>query len=185
MRPAVELEVSSMHVAGIAKTAAMLGYDDVVSSLPPAVRAALETPFSRRWHPGVVMSSFSDALVAHHGAEALENHSYEVAKSSFGAALRPLVSVALALMGGSPGALFARVGDGLSLALRGVRVKWRADEQTLVLQYPIVLPDHALASWRGVARFLFELADAPGGVIAEHRFSADRRTLTLKLSWQP
>jgi hypothetical protein len=183
MRWVVELEVSSMHVAGIAKAAATLGYDDVVPSLPPAVRAAFETPFSRRWHPAVVLISFSDALVAHHGAQALENHSYEMAKSSFGAALRPLVSVALALMGGSPGALFARVGDGLSLALRGVRVKWRADERTLVLHYPITLPDEAVASWRGVARFLFELANTPGGGIAEHTFSGDRRTLTLKLSW--
>lgn len=179
----MELEVSSMHVAGLAKAAAKLGYDDVVPLLPPAVRASFEAPFSRRWHPAEVMISFSDTLVAKHGADALEKHSYEMTKSSFGAALRPLISVALALMGGNPSALFARVGDGLSLALRGVRVKWRAEERSLVLQYPMALPDEAVDSWRGVLRFLYELANRPSGGIASHTFSADRRTLTLNLRW--
>jgi hypothetical protein len=179
----VELEVSSMHVAGISKAAVTLGYAGVISALAPEVRASLEDPYSRRWHPGEVMFDFSDALAAAHGLEALEQHAYEMTRSSFGPALRPLISVALALMGGHPSALFARVGDGLSLAMRGMRVKWRPEDRSLAVQYPMPLPEAALASWRGVTRFLFELAKQPEGRIGAHAFSADRRTITLTLWW--
>ena len=174
-----------MHVNGIAKAAAKLGYTGVIPTLSPEAQKAFADPYAQRWHPGSVMFDFSNALVALHGPDALETHSYEMTKSSFGAALRPLISVALALMGGNPSALFARVGDGLSLALRGVRVKWRGEDRTLTIQYPSPLPDAAVASWRGVLRFLFELAKHPEGRLEAHTFSADRRTLTLVLGWPP
>jgi hypothetical protein len=179
----VELEVSSMHVAGISDTAVKLGFAGVLASLKPQVRESLEAPYGRRWHPGTVMFDFSDALAAAHGLEALEQHSYELTRSSFGPVLRPLLSVALALMGGNPSALFDRLGDAMGLAMRGVRVKWRAEERCLSVQYPLPLPEAALASWSGVARFLFELAKQPEGRVVEHAFSADKRTIMLTLWW--
>jgi hypothetical protein len=128
------------------------------------------------------MIECSEAVAAARGDDALEAMSYVMTRNSFGPVLRPLVSVALALGGGDPAALFARIGDGLKMAMRGVDVTWREDERALFLRYKVQLPDGVVASWRGVARFLFELAGRDGR-LAAHALSADRRSLTLTFDW--
>lgn len=179
-------EVSGMHVAGLAKALEKLGYlPGVLARVSEATRAALERPWDARWHPGAVLVEASDAVVALEGGLALEAMTYEMTRQSFGPVLRPLISVALALTGNDPAALFSRVDESLKVAMRGVDVTWEREGRggTLSLTYPIPLPPDSVASWRGVVRFLFELARCSTGRLAHHELLNGLRTLRLRLTW--
>jgi hypothetical protein len=178
----VPFEVSSMHVAGMARALTTLGYNDVLGRLTPETLKSMDDPYSNRWHPGQVLVEVSNALVAVRGPDALEAMSYTMTRQSFGAVLRPMMSVALALTGNNPASLFARVGDGLQVAMRGVDVRWREAEHALELKYPEPVPDHVAASWRGVARFLFELSGREGR-LESATFTDEHRTVTFVFAW--
>lgn len=180
-------EVSAMHVAGMVKVLDRLGYTArVQEKVSGATRAALERPYDARWHPGAVLVEVSDAVIALEGGPALETMTYEMTKSSFGPVLRPVISVALALTGNDPASVFSRVRDSLKVAMRGVDVHWDPDGKqagALSLTYPMALPADAVASWRGVVRFLFELSKHPEGQLAHHELVNGARTLKLRLEW--
>lgn len=180
-------EVSAMHVNGLVKVLDALGYRaEVQAKVSPGTRAALERPYDARWHPGTVLVEVSDAVIALKGGPALEVMTYEMTKQSFGPVLRPLISVALALTGNDPASIFSRVGESLKVAMRGVEVHWDANGPkagTLAITYPMALPPDAVESWRGVVRFLFELAKNPDGRVAQHEQANGARTLRLQLAW--
>lgn len=178
-------EVSAMHVAGMGKALEKVGQlAAVLQQVSAATRAALERPYDARWHPGAVLVETSDALLALGGAPALEAMTYEMTRQSFGPVLRPLISVALALTGNDPAAIFSRVGESLKVAMRGVDVTWEPAERSgmLSLTYPVPLPPDSVASWRGVVRFLFELARCDTGQLAHHERVNGLRTLKLRLT---
>ena len=180
-------EVSAMHVNGMVKVLDALGYQArVAAQVSPGTRAALERPYDARWHPGTVLVEVSNAVIALKGGPALEVMTYEMTKQSFGPVLRPLISVALALTGNDPASIFSRVGESLKVAMRGVEVHWDANGPkagTLAITYPMALPPDAVESWRGVVRFLFELAKNPEGRVAQHEQANGARTLRLQLAW--
>ena len=70
--------------------------------------------------------------------------------------------------------------------MRGVAVHWDPDGKqagALSLTYPMALPPDAVASWRGVVRFLFELSKHPEGQLARHELVNGARTLRMRLEW--
>jgi hypothetical protein len=180
-------EVSAMQVAGFAKALGTLGLaEQVRARVAPSTLAALNQPYGARWHPGQVVVDVSDAIVAVGGPSALEAVTYEMTKQSFGPVVRPLLSVMLALTGNSPASLFSRLHQTVGVAMRGVEVDWAATGErggTLSLTYPITLPPESLNTWRGVVRFLFELAKCETGSVARHELINGGRTLRMWVEW--
>lgn len=180
-------EVSAMHVAGMARALGELGIAaDVLARVSPATRAMLERPYDARWHPGSVLVEVSNAVLAQRGSDALEAMTYQMTKQSFGPVLRPVVSVALALTGNDPASVFSRLGNSLQVAMRGVDARWEAispTKGTLTITYPVPVPVDAVQSWRGVARFLFELSRHADGRMTEHARVNGDRSLRMTLEW--
>ena len=156
----------------------------VRARLAPATLAALENPWSTRWHSGDVLSDLSCGIVDELGREAFADLNYDMTRESFGPIIRPLITVALALTGRSAGTVLARVPSGASSALQNVNITWRetgARAGTLSFVYPTPIRPETEFAWRGALRALSELAGAPA-TIAKVELR-DGNALRIDLTW--
>ncbi|MDP1829462.1 MAG: hypothetical protein Q8L48_39715 [Archangium sp.] len=177
-------QASSVQLAGLSKQAKAHGLlDAALAKCSQATREAFENPYGARWHPGAQLTEFGEALLTLTDPVTLENINYEMTKASFGSILRPVVQVALALTGRSPGTLFARVPTSLPQALKHVTCAWEPEGKSagaLRFTYPTAVSPYSGVAWRGVVRFLSELAGQPARVTEA---IIEGNTLRLSVAW--
>lgn len=140
-------------------------FDAYVARLPPELAEIVRNPWRQRWYG----SAQVEALIAAAGDAALiERLSYEMTAKNFGPIITPMLSVALTLVGASPATVFGRMDSALGLALKNAHCAWEgkgAQAGTLKVIFPRSPFPPADAIWRGVARFIFELAKRPNGKV--------------------
>ena len=178
-------QASAVQLTGLWKQIVKRGLEAKVRAhLSAATQAAIENPWSTRWHPGDVLSDLSCGIVDELGAEGFADLNYDMTRESFGPIIRPLITVALALTGRSAGTVFARVPSGASSALQNVDITWKetgARTGTLGFVYPTPIRPETEFAWRGALRALSELAGAPATVAkVELR---DGHALYFDLAW--
>lgn len=182
----MDFELSGTNLSAFHKALGTTGkLDAVVALLSPEAREAFAAPHAVRWHPGRVGVEVWRAAVTVGGPGLLEDLNHRLTRDSFGPIVGPLVRIALTLSGGSPASVFARMGDAIALALRGVRFEWAArppNAGTITLTYPQAMPlDVVEHGWRGIIRAAGEMA---GKRVAVSRFVAEEdRRFRFELGW--
>ncbi len=140
---------------GFGNALATLGRrDEVLARMPPQARAVYVQPQSARWHPGQHAIDAWAATRAVGGQALLDDTNYRFYTDSLSPIVRPLVQVALALSGASPATLFAKVGDIVHMAMRGLEFRWQpagTRAGTFTVHYPRPVPAELLG-WRQVMR---------------------------------
>lgn len=166
MSDPTDYEGSVLYVRNWVATLASNGMlADYQAKLPPELAEIVRNPWKRRWYG----SAQIEGLIAAVGEPALiERLSYEMTAKNFGPIITPMLTVALTLVGASPATVFANMDSPLGLALRNAHCRWASKgptSGTLIVQFPRAPFQFAEAIWRGVARFIFELAKKPQGKV--------------------
>lgn len=147
--------VSAMNVRGFGNAlAAVRRKDEVLARMPAESRAAYLAPQSARWHPGQYAIDVWAATRAAGGQALLDDTNYRFFTDSLSPIVRPVVKVALALSGASPATLFAKVGDIVHMAMRGLEFGWTPSGPkagAFTVHYPRPVPAELLG-WRQVMR---------------------------------
>jgi hypothetical protein len=177
-------EANVMQLTGLAAQAKKRGlYEKALASCAPATREAFENPHSKRWHPGAVLSDFSDHLLASSDPKTFETMNYDMARESFGPILRPMVQVTMTLTGRSPGTLFGRMQASIGSAVKNVTSTWvpqGTNAGELGFHYPEAISPDAAHAWRGAIRFVAELS---GQLVRETKFAHDKGSFRFTLTW--
>lgn len=178
-------EASSVQLAGIAKQAQARGlFDKALARCAPQTQQAFRNPYDARWHPGAVLSDFSEALLAISDAATFEAINFDMAKASFGPILRPVIQVAMAITGRSPATILARVPASVAPAVKNVGCVWEPQGKSggaLSFTYPRDISPNSELAWRGALRFIAELSGQP--VRVEKVDFIAQRTLRFVLAW--
>lgn len=183
--PPAKWQASAVQVSGVWKQLQRRGVEaKVLARLLPTTRAAVENPWSTRWHSGDVLIDLSQSIIDEVGVEAFMDLNYEMARDSFGGIVRPLIQVALALTGRSPATVFARIPSGVTSALQNVSVAWKSTGEKaglLSFTYPSPIRPETEFAWRGALRFLSELSGTPSRVEKVELLGGN--SLHFDLSW--
>lgn len=178
---------SSMHVAGFVTAMKRQGFlDKVLPLIAPQTRHAIDHPYEEKWVSAHVIQDLSNCLVDAHGPDALAEVNYAMTTDSLGKLVLPMLRVALAITGRSPATIFARLGDSIKVAMKGVTVSWApegANAGRVTLRYPEAVPTVVHHAWRGVFRFAFDLTERQGQLVAQ-RYLDEGKTLELDVSWK-
>lgn len=180
----MDFEVSAVNVAAMDKA---LGArrEEVYALISEQSRAIHRAPHSARWHSGRLAVEAWVAIVKLGGKQWLEDLNYELTSRSFGPIVTPLIKIGLTLSGSSPASIFARLGDTVTVALRGVTFEWKAAGPSAgaeTITYPCAMPADAVeAGWKGVFRVG---SDLTGKTIRVDRFEAESdRRFRFEVSW--
>lgn len=180
-------QASSVHIAGFVAAARRLGFfEKALPLLAPETKQVLENPFDAKWVPARVIQDLTARVAEQYGPECLDPLNFAMTQDSLGRLVLPMLRVALALTGGSPATVFARLGDSVKIAMRGVSAGWRATNANggmVTLRYAEAPPPVVHHAWRGVFRFAFELTKREGRLVA-HRYLDDGKTLELDVEWK-
>lgn len=183
--PPAKWNASAVQVSGVWKQVKQRGAEaKVLARLQPATRAAVENPWSTRWHSGDVLIDLSQCIIDELGVDAFMDLNYDMARDSFGAIVRPLIQVALAITGRSPATVFARIPSGVTSALQHVAVDWKSTSSkggVLSFTYPSPIRPETEFAWRGALRFLSELSGTPSRV--EKVDLRNGNSLHISLAW--
>lgn len=157
-----DFEFSGMNLKGLLDVLEVRGLrEEIVSGLSAAAQAACAAPMARKWHPSAIAIEVWSAIIKQGGEQLQEDVNYEMTRKSFGPVVTPMVKVALALSGSSPAAVFSRLGQLSSLALRNVRFDWVSRDAfsgILTIRYPRSVPREIVEpAWRGIFRIGGEL----------------------------
>ena len=178
-------QASAVQLAALWKQVKARGLEaKVLARVQPATRAALENPWSARWHSGDVLTDVSQSIIDEAGTDAFADLNYDMTRESFGPIVRPLITVALAITGRSPGTGFARVPSGVTSALQNVAVSWKEtspNSGALSFVYPSPIRPETEFAWRGALRALAELAGSPARVEKVELLGGN--SLHLHLAW--
>ena len=180
----MDFELSAVNLAAMDKA---LGTrrEEVYALLSPEALAVHRDPHSARWHPGHLAVEAWVAIIKLGGKQWLEDLNYELTKKSFGPIVTPLIKIGLTLSGSSPASIFSRLGDTVTVALRGLKLEWKPggpSNGAETISYPCAMPPETVeAGWRGVFRVGSELC---GKTIRVDRFEpeSDRR-FRFDVSW--
>lgn len=182
----VDFELSAMNLSAMDKALKAAGRrEEVYALLSPEARASFEDPHSARWHPGRFAVEAWMAIIKLSGMPWLEELNYQLTRQSFGPVVGPLVKIGLTLSGSSPASIFSRLGDLVSLALRGPVFEWKAagpQGGAETISYPCAVPADAVeAGWRGIFRVGGEMT---GKTIRVEKFEAESdRRFRFEVSW--
>lgn len=178
--------VSSVHVAGFVAAMKRQGLmEKVFPVLAAETRHVLDHPYDQKWVSAHVIQDLTNSVATAHGPDALDQVNYMMTNDSLGKLVLPMLRVALAITGRSPATIFARLGDSLKVAMKGVTAKWTpegANAGRVTLTYPEPVPRVVHYAWRGVFRFGFDLTERKGQLVA-HRYLDGGKLLELDVSW--
>lgn len=177
-------QASGVQLAGLLKRVRAQGLETaVLEKCSPATRAAFQNPYATTWHAGPLLAEFSMALVRSSSTALFEQLNYEMARDSFGPIVGSLMQVAMAVFGRSPATLLSKLGQAAGQGLRGVPIVWTAQGERggeLRITYPGGIEKEVEFAWRGVLRFLGELAKTP---ITVKRVDIDGGAFEFQLEW--
>jgi hypothetical protein len=158
-------EASNLQIAGLLRAAKAKGLAEAaLARCGPQAQAIFAQPYSARWHPGPLLTEFSMALIACSSTAVFEELNYEMTRTSFGPIVKPLLQVVMAISGRSPATLLSRLEQSAAQGLKGVAITWTPSGPAggrVTVVYPHGLPPEVQFAWRGVFRFVGELAGAP------------------------
>lgn len=181
-----DFEVSSVNLTAMGKALASSGRSaEVYALLSPEARATWENPLTARWHPGRHAVEGWAAVVKVGGVRWLEDLNFTLTRQSFGPIVGPLVKIGLTLSGSSPATIFSRLGNLVSVALKGLTFDWQpasASAGTLRVTYPWAVPPEVVdGGWRGIFRVGGEMAGK--GIRVERFRSESPRVFCFDVSW--
>lgn len=160
--------------------------EDVRARVPPEVAKALDKPpLPLSWVDGAVIEAIAEAVVALHGRDALRDLLHDAMKDSMGPLLRPLVSGTLALFGGGPETLFARLESLAPTLTRGAKFSWTPagpKSGTIEIRHDEPAPDAIYAAWEGSLQFTFDVTGVRG-TLAQSRLVESGRAARIEASW--
>lgn len=182
----VDFELSSVNLAALGKALAAAGrQQEVYALLSPEARAAAESPHSARWHPGRFAVEAWAAIVKLGGKPWLEELNYELTRKSFGPIVGPLVKIGLTLSGSTPASMFSRLGNLVSVALKGLEFEWKPSGPSggsQIITYPCAMPPEVVeAGWRGIIRVGSEMTGKT--IKVDHFVVESDRRFRLEVSW--
>ncbi|MFO0598063.1 MAG: hypothetical protein U0228_22365 [Myxococcaceae bacterium] len=140
-----------------------------------------DNPWTEQWQPAEVVERIGDAAVELYGEDVFENVTFAVMKDRFGPIVLPAIQGAVNSK--SPGAVFKKLDTLVKVALKGVELQFKPEGELagrLFVRYPRPVAKHVVTSWRGVAKFVFEVT-SPGEIVhVEQRDPGDVLALTLQ-----
>ena len=160
-------EASGSYLGSWVKAAKeMKLFDRARGSLDEITARAVDAPQQRSWWSPEIFETFLLSLKLAGGEGAIKDASRISTYQTMGAIARPLISVTLAVFGGSPATLASRFGSFTSVGLRGLTFEWKADGKnagTLLMFWPQPVPPELAGIWYGVIEFGFSVT-TPGRI---------------------
>ncbi|MGZ6142408.1 MAG: hypothetical protein ACXWLM_03665 [Myxococcales bacterium] len=140
--------------------------DGVLARVPPdSAKLLQKPPLPLSWVDAPLVDAIASAIAAAHGRDALRDLLHGAMQDSMGPILKPLVTGTLALFGGGPETLFARLDLFATTLTRGVTFSWTpADGKsgTILIAHDEPAPDAIYAAWEGSLLFTFDVTGAKG-----------------------
>lgn len=179
-------EISALNLNGTKKALQQNGLlADVLARLPAAQQAALNDPYSSKWHNGSQLLAIWQAVKDLRGVEAVESLNHEIVRDSIGPVLGPVLKMATLLSGASPAALFSRLDQLASAGSRGSTHTWTKETDTggtLRIRYPEEEPLALIEPiWRGIFRVTRDILNTP--VIVERVTEEPGHEFVFVIRW--
>ncbi len=162
-------------------------FDEVRARVPPeTVKVLDKPPLPLAWVDGSIIEAIASAVVALRGRDGLRELLHDAMEHSMGPLLRPLVTGTLALFGGGPETLFARL-DMLAATLsKGAKFAWAATgpkSGTIEIVHEEATSDPIYAAWEGALLFVFDVTRVKG-TLSPARLVEGGRKARIDTSWQ-
>ncbi len=177
---------SGFTVKGITRALERLGYwEQLLPTLGPAARAALEKPTLLKFHAGPAIDEVMIAVATQRGVDACAQVMEHATRDSIEGVVAPLARMYLTLKGDDPAVLFERFDDLMKATCRGITARW---EQTgpgageLAITYVEPVDPRVGHPWRGALRAVLAFCRARGTVTLAPP-GADPRVVRLALRW--
>lgn len=157
----------------------------IKAKLTPPVLAMVNSPYDETWHPALQVEALVEAAISVVGAGTYESLAYAAVKDRFGPIILPMLKSTLASSNRSPVAVLNKLESAVKVAMRGLDILWKADNETsgiLQVRYPRPVAAHVEGSWRGVLKYIFEVTQTTGRV-ERSRHSEAGNTLQYLVSW--
>jgi hypothetical protein len=135
---------------------------------------------------GTVLEEIVVAIEQLKGPEAPRRIARATANASFGPVLTTLMKTTLRNFGGSPAALFSRMGGLSPLMMRNIEFSWTKSGDhsgTFGARFPKPVPAPSFRGWEGICEFVLDFCETPGEVGAHRRFDEGRR-FEIDVRWE-
>jgi len=181
-------EISAVYLGGLVKGLTLDGtLATVLARLGPDARAAMESPFAKAWWPCEVLEDVMANGFAIMTPEQLTTFTNGTMKRSVGPVLGPVISIALALGGGTPASLFKRLDTAIKSSMRGVTISYAErgpTSGTVRIQYPRPWVPRAVHAWCGALRYAFDAASTKSGRFEALRHVDDGKAFEIDVAWE-
>lgn len=179
-----EFQSSASYLAGLGRALGKLGhFEAVVSKASAPAAKMMRSPQSQAWWPAGTVLEMTDAIFATGGAPLLQEIGRLAVFESMSPIVRPFVTILVMLSGPGPATLFSRFSQLTGAAIKHVRFDWAVTSPTagtLLIHYPMPVPEYYPALWQGAFDFVWETTKKKGTAKSVHQGA----TLHFELSWE-
>ncbi len=179
-------ELSAAYLNGLVNAVRDAGMlEAILVGLPTDLRSAFTRPALQSWWDAGFGEHLVLAVYGQFGERAVEQVGYGVVVETMGPLVMPQIQALLQTGGSAPATLFAHIGEFIATAVRPVTASWtKVGEKSgqLKIQYPKPVRKGIPILWRGAIRYVFEITQSEGKVVAEKHVEQSG-TLLFEVSW--